>query len=114
MSFDFQLIRQKWKNELISSNGFNLFENSVITQILRESKMGFFKKLLKSEIWILWLFTLFENCFTKLTKFRAPEIAKMAVIELLDSLKLISRKIWVTEKSQNLHTVYLFIEPQTN
>jgi len=31
--------------------------------------------------------------FSKLTKFRDPEIAKTAVLELLDSPKLISRKI---------------------
>ena len=31
--------------------------------------------------------------FTKLTKFRAPKIAKKLVLELLDSPKLISRKI---------------------
>ena len=39
----------------------------------------------------------------KCTKFRAP---KMALLELLDSPKLISRKIWMTEKSWNFHTVY--------
>ena len=39
-----------------------------------------------------------------LTKFRAPKIVK-AVFEFLDSLKLISRKIWMTEKSWNFHTV---------
>ena len=37
--------------------------------------------------------------FTKSTKFRAPKMAKLAILELLDSPKLISRKIWVTEKS---------------
>ena len=32
-------------------------------------------------------------------------MAKMAVLELLESPKLISRKIWMTVKSWNLHTV---------
>ena len=32
-------------------------------------------------------------------------MAKMAVFELLESTKLISRKIWVIEKSWNFHTV---------
>ena len=37
-------------------------------------------------------------------KFQSP---KMAVIELLDSPKLISRKIWMTKKSSNFHIVVL-------
>ena len=32
-------------------------------------------------------------------------MAKTAVLKLLDSLKLISRKVWMTEKSWNFHTV---------
>ena len=43
--------------------------------------------------------------FTKLTKFSAP---KMAVLELIHSAKLISRKIWITAKSWNFHTVPLY------
>ena len=39
--------------------------------------------------------------FTKLTQFRTP---KMAFLELLDSAKLISRKIWMTQNSSNFHT----------
>ena len=39
---------------------------------------------------------------TKLTKVSVP---KMAFFELLDSPKLLSRKIWVIEKSWNFHTV---------
>ena len=38
--------------------------------------------------------------------FRDPEIAKTAVLELLDSPKLISRKIWMIGKSWNFHTVH--------
>ena len=38
--------------------------------------------------------------FTKLTKFRVPKKAKTAVLELLDSPKLISRKIWVIENHE--------------
>ena len=41
----------------------------------------------------------------KLTKFRAPKMAKMAFLEFLNSPNLISRKISVTEKSFHLHTV---------
>ena len=43
--------------------------------------------------------------FTKLTELRAP---KMAILELLVSLKLISRKIWVLEKSWNFHTLKIW------
>ena len=43
--------------------------------------------------------------FTKSTKFKAPKMAKTAVLELLDSAKLISRKISVIGKSLNVHTV---------
>ena len=43
--------------------------------------------------------------FTKLTKIIASKMAKTAVLELLDSPKLISRKIWIKENFWNLHTV---------
>ena len=45
--------------------------------------------------------------FTKLTKFRTPKIAKTAIFALLESPKVISRKIWMTEESWNFHTVLL-------
>ena len=44
--------------------------------------------------------------FTKLSKFREQKMAKMAGLELLVSAKLISRKIWMREKSWNFHTVH--------
>ena len=49
---------------------------------------------------------------TKLTKFRAPKIAKKVILELLDSPKLISRQIWVAEKSRNFHTVQVLLPVQ--
>ena len=39
-------------------------------------------------------------------KFRASENAKMAVFHLPESLKLISRKIWMIQKSWNFHTFW--------
>ena len=48
------------------------------------------------------IFAPFEGCNIKLTNFRAP---KTAFLCLLDSLELISRKIWKIEKSWNFHTV---------
>ena len=43
--------------------------------------------------------------FTKSTKFKAPQIAKTAVLGLLDSPQMISRKIWMTEKAWNFYIV---------
>ena len=59
------------------------------------------------EFLFLWIFALFKVWnWPNQQKFRAP---KMAVLELLDSLKLISRKIWMIGKSWNFHTVQLFV-----
>ena len=43
--------------------------------------------------------------FTKLAKFSAKKMVKTAVLQLLHSPKLISRKIWMTEKSWNFQNV---------
>ena len=51
--------------------------------------------------------TFWELKLIQLTKPRAPKKAKTALLELLDCLKFISRKIWVTEKSWNFHTVWI-------
>ena len=42
-------------------------------------------------------------------KFSTPKMAKIAVLDLLDSPKLISRKIWETEKFWDFHTVTTFV-----
>ena len=71
------------------------------TQILHEIKIGE-SRVSKSamltnwetEFWIWLVFALFCRLkFTNVTKFRSPKIAKMAVLELLDSPKFLSRKI---------------------
>ena len=49
--------------------------------------------------------TFWKVKLTKLTKIRSPKFAKKAVFALQESSKLISRKIWVIEKSWNFHTV---------
>ena len=41
----------------------------------------------------------------QLTKFRTPEIAQTAIIELLDASKMISHKIWVT-RNPEITTVF--------
>jgi len=85
-------------------------ENFSVAQILREIKF-WNSRSLEFAIWAhlateFWLFMTFWRLkFTKSTKLRAPKMAKMAVLELLKSPKLISRKIWVAEKSWNVHTV---------
>ena len=62
----------------------------------------------------LWILIFINSCtfwslqFAKLLIFRAPEMEKMAVLEHLESAILISRKIWVAEKSSNFRTVYTF------
>ena len=45
--------------------------------------------------------TFWRLIFTKLTKLLAPIMAKLAVFALLESQKLISRKIWVIEKASS-------------
>ena len=67
--------------------------------------------------WILtfFIFALFGGwyLFTKLTKFRVPKMVEMVFLELLDSSKLISRKIWITKKWWNFHTVNCRFVPET-
>ena len=67
------------------------------------------------EFWFLWIFSTFWglNC-TQLTKFKAPKMAKTVVLALFHSSKLISRKIWVMEKSWNFHTVWYLLKNQWN
>ena len=87
--------------------------NFSIIQILREIK--FEEQRLKichsktfrgSEFSFVWfLCTFWRLKFPKSTKFRAPKNEKIAVLELVDYPKLISRNNWVTEKSYNFHTV---------
>ena len=65
----------------------------------------------KLRLELLWMLIFMNVCkFWRVTfiwyaKFRAPRMAKTAILELPDSPKLISRKIWVTEKNWNFHTV---------
>ena len=44
----------------------------------------------------------------QINKLRAAKMAKKAVLEPLDALKLILREIWVIEKLLNFHTVLWF------
>ena len=46
-----------------------------------------------------------DTCIEVSTIFSAPEIAKMSISKLLNSHNLISRKIWVKEKSWNFYTL---------
>ena len=57
-------------------------------------------------IWRLWILTFVNFC--TINKFKATKIVNMAVLELLDSPKLISRKIWMTQKSWYFHTVLMY------
>ena len=61
-----------------------------------------------------WFFMNFCNLWrlkrTKSKKLKALKMAKTAVLELLDSPKLISRKIWMREKFSNFHIVNLLLD----
>ena len=65
-------------------------------------------------LWILIFmnFSTFERLkFSKLTKFPVPKMAKTAKSALLESLKLISGKIWVIEKSWNFRNAWTQLSP---
>ena len=51
----------------------------------------------------VFLFQEFLHFWKKKSKFRLSKFAKMAVLELVNSPNLISRKIWVTKNSWNFH-----------
>ena len=70
-----------------------------------ECKICHFKTFRASEYWFLWIFALFES-WKSPNSSRAPKMAKTAFLELWHSPKLISRKIWMIEKSWNSHSVH--------
>jgi len=72
-------------------------------RFLREINFGEFRCSKTAFFAILLNFKKYKNSWKP--KFRASTCVKMADFELLESSKLISRKIWVTEKSCNFHTV---------
>ena len=47
---------------------------------------------------------------TKKSKLKVSKIEKRTFLELLHSSKLISRKIWMTEKSWNFHTAVCMVQ----
>ena len=83
------------------------FCDSILREIsFRESRRS------KSTIFAILRFlnfaTLVNFSFQKVQKFiknQNSEPLKKKILQLLESQKLISRKIWVIEKSQNFHTV---------
>ena len=112
--------KKSWtKNIQCPKSTQSIFLNTVwklhdfsITQILREINFGdsrSAKSAILTHSEALNFCTFWKLKFTKSTKFRAPKIAKMAVSELLVSPKLISRNIWVIEKSCNFHTVHYHV-----
>ena len=84
---------------------FTLILCEVKFEYSRSAKSAIFTHL---GLWILIFMNFFifwRLKFTKSTKFRAPKMAKTAILELLNFQNLISRKIWLIEKSWNFHTV---------
>ena len=91
------------------------WQNFPVTQILREIKGGECRNT-KSASWThadalnfdfyKKMYTFWRLKFTKSTKFRASKMAKKEIVELQDSEKLISRKIWLLKQSYSFHTIY--------
>ena len=90
------------------------FHNFSITQILREITFGDCRSAKSANLKSLWILIFMKFCsfwrlkFTKVTNFRAPKMAKAAFLDLQNSPKLISRKIWMTEKSWNFQDYSYF------
>ena len=84
-----------------------------VTQILRDikfedsssAKSVIFTHLEALNLIFMNFCTIWRLKFTKLTKFTFPKMEKTAFFALLESTKLISRKISVIQKSWNFHTV---------
>ena len=83
------------------STFFSCLHDFSIIQILREINFGDSRDSTHLEVLNFDLYEFFHFLkFTKSTKFRTPKMAKTAVFSLLNSPKLISRKIWMTENSE--------------
>ena len=88
-----------------------LCENFSIFQSLRfcvKSILGIFEveKLPFSQFQILWIFIFWKLKLQTLQNSEQLKLKKTALFEFQEVAKLISRKIWVTEISKNLHTVF--------
>ena len=105
-----------WRNIFRRERKFLTFPHCVIYQILREIdfwdsqkyKIYRFFTFRGSEFWCLWNFALFDgwNLIYRIGKIQSPiKWHKMALSQLLNAPKLISRKIWRKEKSCNFLTV---------
>ena len=63
-----------------------------------------------SEFWFLWILALFEGRnWLNNQNSESPKFQKMAFLELSRSQTLISRKIRMTEKGWNFHTVQMYV-----
>ena len=98
-----------WRNIFWRERKFLTFPHCVIYQILREIdfwdsqkyKIYRFFTFRGSEFWCLWNFALFDgwNLIYRIGKIQSPiKWHKMALSQLLNAPKLISRKIWRKEK----------------
>ena len=82
------------------------FRQFLRLKILREINVGEFRSVNIAFLAIFW-----GSEFCQFGKFQPSKSAKMHENQdfaILESRKLISRKIWVIEKSWNLHAVLLF------
>ena len=91
------------------------FQNFYVTQILcvinfgdsRSAKSAILSHLIGLNLYFYEFLHFLKAKIYLIKKIqgRAPKMKKMAVLQLLDSPTLISRKIWMTQKSWNFHTV---------
>ena len=69
-------------------------------------KISHFNTFRDYEFWFQWIFALFEGWnWPNDQNSENTKLRKMAFLELLESSKLISLKIWVVQKCCNFHTV---------
>ena len=83
------------------------FSNFPVILILREISFSWFQKV---KLCCLTIFRKISGLkmskFLKNWKFRAAQLVKMVVFGASKWLKMISRKIWVSDTSSNFHIVY--------
>ena len=105
-----------WLGKITQCGNFKIFLPlkfyvKSILGILEVQNLPFFDSFRGSAFWLFVNFCTFWSLeLTKLTKLRVPKMAKNSIFRTPWYQKLISRKIWVTEKRRNFHTVQILCE----
>ena len=93
------------------------FQHFSVTQILREinfedswsAKSAILTHLEALNFEFLYFLHFLKAEIYQMNKIHSPKMAKTAVFALLEFTKLISRKIWMIQKSWNFHTVCSYV-----